>query len=368
MPTAPSFQDLLDQGLAEAQSRRPDLQFAEGDVSLAILHGAGAMGDATIRFGSQAFRDTFIDGATGDALSILVDDHLNIQRQFATAAQVTVTFSRTSGGAAGSISANTGIATGFNAKGQEIQFLTLTSINVPLGNNGPFTTLATAVIAGRDGNVAAGTINRITDSLFDTTFAVTNVLGAGGGNDEETDEALRERARNFFSTLRRGTLAALEYGALQVPSVRVAVAIENTVTGITIVRVSDSDGNSSSQMVADVTTELENWRVASSVVTVVGGAKVLLDISAVLTVRPSFDVSAVDTLFQDAITNRIGKLRVGEVLYLDSLIAAIIAVSPDDVLDVTFTSIVKGGVPQSPTANVVADVSEVLRAGVVVVS
>ena len=60
MPVAPSFQDLLDQGQAEAVARRADLLFAEGDVSLAQLHAGAAMSDANVRHGAQMFAATLL--------------------------------------------------------------------------------------------------------------------------------------------------------------------------------------------------------------------------------------------------------------------------------------------------------------------
>src|SRR5580698_2629854 len=95
MPTAPAFTDLLAQFQAEAQAVQPALQFNDGDMATAQMHGAGAMADASIKYAAQAFKATFIDGAEGDDLTVLVDDHLNIQRNPATPAAVDVTFTRT---------------------------------------------------------------------------------------------------------------------------------------------------------------------------------------------------------------------------------------------------------------------------------
>src|SRR4051812_37210694 len=103
MPVAPSFQDLLDLGQAEAQARRPDLAFIEGDITVAQLHGAAAMGDRVIQYAVEAFRDTFFGGAKADALTELVSDRTGIERKEATAATATVRFTRTSGGAGGTI-------------------------------------------------------------------------------------------------------------------------------------------------------------------------------------------------------------------------------------------------------------------------
>src|SRR5688572_28303696 len=119
---APSFQDLVDLGKAEAQARRPQLAFYDGDVTEAQLHASAAMSDKSIEVGAKLFLDTFFDGASGDALTALVDDHCNIQRKGATAAQVTVILSRTSSGAGGTIPAGTRFGTTANPDGSQVVF------------------------------------------------------------------------------------------------------------------------------------------------------------------------------------------------------------------------------------------------------
>lgn len=330
MPVAPSVNDLVDQGLAEAEDRRNDLLFSDGDVSLAQIHAGAAMADAAVRFSAQAFKATFIDLAEGDDLTALVDDHLNLPRQQATAAQVTLAFSRTSAGGAGTIAAGTIVATAIAADGSEQRFAVDNNVGVGAGANGPFTATATAVTDGRAGNVAAAAITRIVDALFDTTFSVTNAAAAGGGNDQESDPQLRQRARTFWSTLRRGTLAALEFGALTVASVRTARAIEDP-TGLVTVLVADEDGNSTAQMVTDVETALEAWRSAGVVVTVIGGTRLPVGVFVYLILRDGVDLNPLITPVTDAITAQMAKQRQGETLYLYQLVRAILDVDPDGI-------------------------------------
>lgn len=363
MPVAPSFQDLYDVAEAELKARRPDLLVTEGDITDAFLHGGAAMGDLVLRFAAQAFRDTFLDGASGDALTALVDDHYGLQRDPATQAQAQVTISRpfvAGAEPAGTMPAGSIVATTYDENGETIQFTLDADAVWILGELSKAGLDVTAVETGRESNVDAGEIQRIVDMpSFDTSFTVTNPAEAGGGNPEESDEDLRSRAKSYFLTLRRGTLAALEYGALQVSTVRIAIASEDTTTGIASVRVSDLDGNSTPQMIADVETELENWRCAGSVVNVYGGTQLATDVTCVLVVRTEFTVAARVDDFEDAIESRMEKLRVGETLYLDMLIGAIIAVAPDDVYDVTFSA---------PTGDVIPAANQVIRAGTITVS
>lgn len=343
MPVAPSFADLLAVAKAEAQARRPDLAFNDGDVTDADNHAAAAVGDAVIRFTAQAFRDLFFDGATDDALDALVDDRCNIQRKPATPAQATIAFSRTSGGAGGTIPAGTRIGTDFDPDGSQIVFTTDAPVTFGGADNGPHSVSCTAVNTGSAGNVAATKIAKVLDSLYDK-FTVTNAAPAGGGNDKETDEELRKRAKTFFSTLVRGTLAALEQGALTVPSVRIARATEDPSTASVALLVGDSSGNSTLQMQSDVTIALESWRCAGIVVSVIGGTQSVVTMAIrIAQYRRGLDVTALAPLVAQAVAGRINKLALAETLYLDSVVAAAIAVAPDDIYDVTITSIVVDG-------------------------
>jgi len=119
--------------------------------------------------------------------------------------------------------------------------------------------------------------------------------------------------------------------------------------------------------VSDVTAELENWRCAGSNVTVIGGTQLLLDMTITLTVRDGFDVVPLATTFADAIEARITKLKVGETMFLDSIIGSLVAVAPDDVLDVTFDTITATPGGAQPIADVAPAESEVIRSGTMTV-
>lgn len=359
MPVAPSFDDLIAQFEAEALAQRGSLAFNDGDITEAQAHGAGAMGDAAIRFTVQAFKETFIDGAKAAALTALVDDRLNLQRQPATSSQVLLTFTRTSAGAGETLAAGFVVGTAFDSAGNTVLFTLDANVTFPNASNGPITGNATAQVAGRDGNVAAATVTRLVDTTTDPTIVVTNVALAAGGNDEESDPELRVRARTFWLVLRRGTLAALEFGALQVPSVRIAKATESAITGIVTLVVTDSDGGSTAQMVADAEAEIEIWRAAGSIVTTVGGTALIVAVTGTLIVNDGVDAAVLAPLCSDAIEARMRKQRQGEVLYLDSIKAAAVNVDPDAIDGLVLTL---------PAANVTPTVFQVIRPGVITLS
>ncbi len=356
MPVSPSFDDLLSQYQAQALAARPTALFLEGDITTVHQHGTGAMADAAIRFSVQSFKETFIDGAAGDALTKLVNDHTNIQRQPATASQAVVSLSRTGSDPSGTLDAGFVVGSAFDSTGKTVLFTLNASVAFNLGDNGPHLAIVTSQVSGRASNVPAATITRVVGTLPAgwTNLAVTNADPAAGGNDQESDDQLRVRARTFWQTLRRGTLSALEFGALEVPSVRVARATEDPTTGIVTLVVTDFDGNSTAQMVADTITELQNWRSGGSVVNVVGGTQLLVDVSGTLIGDVGVDTSVLAPLAITAISARMDKQRQGEILYLDSIKAAGLSVDPDS-LDAL--------VLDAPLADITPSPAQIIRPG-----
>lgn len=363
---APSFDDLFALGQAKAQESRPDLAFRPGDVTVAQTDGAAIMSDANIRLAVKLFKATFLSLVGEDDVDALINDRYNLQRLPATAATVTLSFARLSSGIAGTIPAGTQVNSRRDAGGAQVSFTLNTSISVGAGLNGPFTVAATCQETGPDGNVKAGALAQIQGALFDT-FTVTNPAGAGGGNLAESTDDYKNRARNFWATLRKGTVSAIEEGARQVPSVRNVDVIENGTSGIVTVVVSDADGNSSLQMASDVIVELENWRVAGPLLQVVGGRRIAVDISMGLVCRPGFDPLAVADNLVDAATTRINRGKANARLYMDAVEAAVIGQYPDDILSVRFLSIISDGVSIPTSVEYVAPstLGVVLRAGTI---
>lgn len=346
---APTFQDLFDIGRAQAILKRPDLTVLPGDVSEMEIAAGAAMADRVVGYDAGQVAATFLDGASGDALTELADDHWNIQRQEASQAVGQVTFTASSGPVSGTIPAGTRVRTGPDAAGEFQEFTT--DVDLVFAAETTKSVAATAVTGGQDGNVAAAAIDRIADTLFDT-FTVTNAAAFVGGNPEESDEDLRERVREQNKTLRRATKAALEFGARQVSQVATATVVEDLATGIVTVYVSDSEGNSNATMAAAVETELEQWRAAGVNVTVVGATLVTQAIDFSLVVRTGVDATALVDRVRQAIVSAVNRLRIGETFYRSLAQSAGRNVDPEGILQVTINS---------PVADVAPAADEVIR-------
>lgn len=341
----PSFQDYFDIGVAEAELDRPDLSFDTGDISEMEVAAAAAIADHQTGYLIDRLRATFLDTAEGDDLTTLADDHWGVTRNAAVAATGAVQFSRaTDSAGAGSIPEGTEVATAADATGTDVRYVTDDAVTVGASALGPFSVGITASLTGTGGNVAADTIIRITTTgLFDSSFTVTNSSPTAGGTAEEADVDLRERVRGFPATVRRGTLAALEYGAKTVAGVSQATAIEDGFGNVTIY-VTDVDGNSSGAMEDAVELELENWRAAGIVTNVSGGS--LYDdgnggghtnITVALVVRAGVDTQAIASAVKSAIAGAVNKLKIGDTLYTSNIQAAARSVDPDNILEVTVT-------------------------------
>jgi hypothetical protein len=340
MPTtAPTYQDLYNVGKAEALDRRPDLTFDVGDISEFYMASGAAMADFLTSYVTQRVQATFLDGASGDDLTVLADDRYNIQRLFASASTGVLNITRVSGALTGTIPAGTVFATAKDTQGNEIQFTN----DVDLGWSPGVLSQnvnATCSSTGASGNVAASTIvSVVTSGLFDT-FTVNNAARFAGGAAQEDDGSLRERCRSFTQTLRRGTIAALVYGAIQTANAGVATAsvVENA-DGTVSLYVSDASGSSSPTMTSLVQTEIDNWRAAGIIVNVYGGS--LLNITGIditLTVRAGVNTTAIATNIQAAIVARLAKLKIGESLSPTLIKNAVSTVDPDGILEVVVNS------------------------------
>ena len=349
---APSWDDLYNDAKAELVNRRPDLNVNEGDISDMLMAAIAAVGDRLVGYAADLTRATFVDGARGNDLTKLASDHWNLSRIPAIQSIGQVSFTRLSGTLVGDIAPGTVVATTVDPLGNSVQFTTNANIHWGSGVLGPQSVGVTAVTGGISGNVAAGSITRINGALFDT-FTVTNSAAVIGGAEAESDDQLRNRIRAYSQTLRRGTLAALEYGALTVPAVKNASAVEDTTTGIVTVYVTDGGGSSNAQMVSDVVFALEDWRAAGSDVIVTGGGLYQLNpIQITLAVRTGVDTLAIANDVKNAITARIGKLRIGETCSRSIIQQAALNVDVDSIIGCTVVL---------PAADVVPTNSQLIR-------
>lgn len=228
MPDLPTFGDLFRIGRDEILSRNAkisrDAVEREGMDANILMAGACAVADEVIGQLVTLSAGLYLDSAKKAALDRLVYDRYGMVRKPAAAAIGSVQFRTTTSSAVTfTIPLNTYLAT---SDGK--QFVTSESSVFSAGSTGPLTVAVRSVLAGADQNVKSAGINNIVSSIpsAPSDLVVSNTYATAGADDEETDDALRDRARRFFTTARKGTLSAIEAAALDVSGVRKATAFE----------------------------------------------------------------------------------------------------------------------------------------------
>lgn len=223
--------------------------------------------------GAKGQRGAFATLARGAQLDRVIYDRSGLLRFGATPSQVDLLLARPAPGGAtpGTFAAQSVVQTPDGT-----QFALKTSATF-----GDFTTSVTvsaqALVSGLAGNVAAGTIRSFATTPFDATLTVTNPAPAAGGLDREEDIQFLGRYLAYFPTLSKGTMGAIEFGAIQVPGIAVATASEvlNPTSGFPAALVQlvigDVNGNATLAMVQAVSDKLLEYRALGIPVQVLTG-------------------------------------------------------------------------------------------------
>jgi hypothetical protein len=196
----------------------------EGMDANILVASIAAVADQVTGQLAQVEAGTFIDSAVGAALDRLVFDRYGLVRKPAASSQGTVQF-RTLVGAPTTFTIPIGVRL---STPDGVEFITSDSVVFLAGSMGPLACGVRSSLAGSSQNVKALAITSITTSITSqpTDLTVSNPFATAGAGDAENDASLRDRARRFFTTVRRGTLGALEEAALGVEGVTTAKAFE----------------------------------------------------------------------------------------------------------------------------------------------
>lgn len=295
---------------------REAIETPGSDINV-ITAGASFMADEVASASARRYADLFLDSAEGDDLDRLVNDRFSptVVRKTATPAVVNLTFTRDAPGLAPGISLDVG--TKFRTvDGVEFELTTAVGFpaNASAGNVtqivGPAGVVAQAVQTGLVGNVAAGTITEFVQQPDPSIISVTNDAVAAGGTETESDASLRFRAKDFFRTARRGTIGAIEFGALTVGGVSTATAIElidpgtGLPSGLVQVVIADANGQANEALASAVRNALLEFRAAGIPVSVLAGVPTFVDIVYNLAFDTGVDtVSAFAQVQQSTVAN-----------------------------------------------------------------
>jgi uncharacterized phage protein gp47/JayE len=228
MADFPSYLDLFriarDEMLLKNSALRREIIERAGSDANALAAAGVAIGDEIVGQLLRVNVALYMDTANGKELDRLLFDRYQLLRKPAAPARGVVQFRNPTPVVSGfSIDAGTLLNTPDN-----VVFAVTSQMTFPTSSSGPVNVFVQSVLAGANQQARIGTITSIQSSIPGApgTLTVTNIQATAGADDEETDEHFRDRGKRFYTTARRGTLRAIEVGALAVPGVQTATAFE----------------------------------------------------------------------------------------------------------------------------------------------
>ena len=325
------------------------------DVNI-FVGSVSVIGDAIVKQLGYSAARLLIDGADQDDLDRLAFDRYGLTRKGASAAVGVVRMFRASFAAgAGTVPIGTELTT---LSG--VVYVTTTVATFGASSLVAFANVR-AVQAGHVNQVGANTIRafKSTSTLFDKTLQVTNDTPTAGGEDAEDDDTFRARIRQFWSTARRATLSAIVFGALTVPGVVSAQAIEALTPGAMPARVvnlfiADSSGVASQPLADAVRVALDDFRAAGIAVIVNTSLPLLVDVQLQLQFAANVDTVSLTDQIRSAVVEFVNSLPVNGTLYVAQLHSVLQRFAADGLI-VSDATIV------APTGDLVPAVNQTLR-------
>lgn len=310
--------------LARAKRIEPtQVDVAGSDVNL-VIGSQSFVAHAVVRQFAEQVNNLLLGGCdTEDAIDRLALDRYKELRKGAAPAIGSVTFSRTSSLAgSGSVPLGTKV-------------LTLSGVEyftTSVANFGALTLEAKADVsaaqAGKDFQAGANSIRRFDPAslglLWDQTLTVNNPLPMSGGEPAETIDVFRERLRSFFVAARRGTLAAIEFGAKQVPGVDSAEAVDvvdpsGAAARLVRLFIADSSGIASAALGLKVSTALAEFRGGGIQVIVDTSSPTIVEVTLHLIFQAGVDTVTLSDRVRSAVVEFINSLGVNQPLQVGAI-------------------------------------------------
>ncbi len=314
---------------------------------------------------AQILQTTRAATSTGTDLDSWVQDY-GLSRLPAIAATGTVTLGRIATNAAILVPPGGVVRTGDGSQSFVIQaqpgnaaWNVAASAYALTAGGGSITVPVQAVTAGRLGNVLPGAISLLATALPGID-SVTNALATTGGEDAESDPALRNRASAYFASLGRGTKTAVMAAIGGVQQGLSALIQENTpAPGCFVVVVDDGTGNPAPLVLQAVYAAIDLVRPIGSGFTVQGPVILPVAIAVTITTAAGADHAALAQQAAASIASMVASLPVGGGLPFTRVAASAYQVSPN-VLNASVT--LNGG-----AADIVPAANAVIRASAITV-
>lgn len=303
----------------------PSIVDVDGSDANLFVGSSSVVADAVVKqIGFNVNRLT-LAGAEDEDLDRYAWDRYQLTRKGASPALGTVRIFRAAATAgSGSVPVNTSLKT---ISGAEY-------ITTSVANFGPsdLSTLANvrAAQAGKSSQVGKNAIRKFSQPslLFDATLQVTNDDVTAGGEDTEDDETFKNRIQKFWTTARRGTLGAIEFGAISVPGVVSAQAIE-ALSGsglparVVNLYIADSSGVASQALADQVIAALDDYRAGGIAVVISTSIPLIVSIQLALSFEAGVDTVTLTQQIQAAIVEYVNSLPVNGTLLVAGLFSVL---------------------------------------------
>lgn len=238
------------------------------------------------------------------------------------------------------------------AIGGGLAYVTQSDAIIQIGQSG-VDAMAWCETTGANTNVLAGTLTLLSAAI-QGVGSVTNPAAFDNGRDLETDDERKARFQGYISTLPRGTVSAVAYGARSatvkdasgqtVESVRYAVIVEpyltdtNIPVGLVECYIHNGVGGTSAELVASAQqiidgyrlsdgTAVPGWKAAGVIVNTMAAPEVNVSVSGSLTVDSSANEADAIAAASAAVSDYLQTLNIGAPAIRSEIIAKIMSVS-----------------------------------------
>jgi uncharacterized phage protein gp47/JayE len=190
---------------------------------------------------------------------------------------------------------------------------------------------------GVEGNVAAGSITELTNAPA-TLTDVLNTAAFTGGSDPENTEDFRARVLDAIQNPQTGSAADLKAWAENVAGVGTATVFPNTpAAGQTTVRITAENGGiPDSTLLAQVQAELDSRDLANITIIVASFTQTVENVTVDVTTSGTYTLADVTPQVQQAITDYINGLDIGQTLMVAGIIDAVFGLA--GIADVVVTT------------------------------
>jgi len=301
-----------------------DIDLSENSRLLRFLEIIAKREDELWQLAEDIYYSGFVQFATGESLDRVVA-LLGIRRKQATRATGIVTFSRSTPATSDiTIPAGTRVAT----SDESVVFQTTEAVILQTGQTQAEAPIE-AVEPGAKGNVPANTITKLVDPISGIE-SVTNPEPTTGGRDVETDEELRYRAIKY-APYAKATIHSIKSALLQIEGVTDVNVQEDLANHKVIVTIAGGPDDEISQTIEDV-------RPAGIPVEWQRPTAKSINVNAQIKVLEGYNASEVQSNVQNAITNYINGLHIGEDVNFSDLAKVILQVEGvDDIVSLEAT-------------------------------